>query len=64
MNGKLIWQVKVTNAIMGRYYMTLATPWSSRLAAESHSSFNQFPVVQQQSENRTGTNVAGTPDGS
>ncbi|KAG2224006.1 hypothetical protein INT45_009592 [Circinella minor] len=63
-NGQLLWQIEVTKATMNRNYMTLATPWSSRLAAEAHSSFNQFPLAQQQSENRTGTNAATTSDGS
>ena len=46
--GELKWEVKITNAKMTLGYMTLATPWSSRLSAEAHTAFAQFPVVQQE----------------
>ncbi|KAG2224005.1 hypothetical protein INT45_009591 [Circinella minor] len=44
--GDLKWETKVTNSIMYSGYMTLATPWSSRLSAEAHTAFSQFPVAQ------------------
>ncbi|CDH49313.1 hypothetical protein RO3G_05596 [Lichtheimia corymbifera JMRC:FSU:9682] len=47
--GDLKWSTKISNAKMGQGYMTLATPWSSRLAAEAHTAFNQFPSAQQES---------------
>ncbi|KAI7852587.1 hypothetical protein BDC45DRAFT_570856 [Circinella umbellata] len=44
--GDLKWQVKVTNSKLSLGYMTLATPWSSRLSAEAHTAFSQFPIAQ------------------
>ncbi|KAI8049380.1 PQQ-like domain-containing protein [Thamnidium elegans] len=44
--GNVIWSVQVSTARLGYDFMTLATPWSSRLAAESHSAFSQNPVAQ------------------
>ncbi|KAI7852584.1 quinon protein alcohol dehydrogenase-like superfamily [Circinella umbellata] len=46
MNGNLKWKVKVSNSMSGLDYMTMATVWSSRLAAEAHTSFNQCPSAQ------------------
>ncbi|KAI8975625.1 hypothetical protein BDF20DRAFT_914517 [Mycotypha africana] len=44
--GEVIWDVKVSGSIFGLNYMTLATPWCSRLAAEAHSAFSQNPSAQ------------------
>ncbi|CEP16030.1 hypothetical protein [Parasitella parasitica] len=44
--GDVVWSVKVSNSRFGYGYMTLATPWSSRLAAEAYSSFSQNPSAQ------------------
>lgn len=44
--GDVVWSVKVSNAHWGYSYMTLATPWSSRLAAEAYSAFSQNPSAQ------------------
>jgi hypothetical protein len=46
LTGAPVWKAKVTNAWLGLGFMTLATPWSSRLAAEAHTSFNQNPSGQ------------------
>lgn len=51
-SGDLKWSTKISNAKMGQNYMTLATPWSSRLAAEAHTAFSQFPSAQQESTAR------------
>lgn len=45
--GELLWTSRVSNAKFGTSYMTLATPWSSRLAAEVYSGFNQNPAIHQ-----------------
>ncbi|KAI9496579.1 quinon protein alcohol dehydrogenase-like superfamily [Zychaea mexicana] len=50
--GELKWEVKVSNSKVGLGYMTMATPWSSRLAAEAHTAFSQFPSAQQRNEIR------------
>ena len=50
--GELKWEAKVTNSKMTLGYMTLATPWSSRLSAEAHTAFAQFPIVQQEQMRR------------
>jgi outer membrane protein assembly factor BamB len=44
--GDVVWSVKVSNSRFGYGYMTLATPWSSRLAAEAYSAFSQNPSAQ------------------
>ncbi|ORY97893.1 quinon protein alcohol dehydrogenase-like superfamily [Syncephalastrum racemosum] len=44
--GEVVWSTKISNSMMGLGYMTLATPWSSRLAAEAHTAFSQFPTAQ------------------
>ena len=49
MNGALKLKVKVSNSMSGLDYMTMATVWSSRLAAEAHTSFNQHPSAQKES---------------
>jgi outer membrane protein assembly factor BamB len=45
--GELLWTSRVSSAKFGTSYMTLATPWSSRLAAEVYSGFNQNPAIHQ-----------------
>ncbi|CEJ04299.1 hypothetical protein RMCBS344292_18264 [Rhizopus microsporus] len=44
--GEVVWSCKVSGAMFGLNYMTLATPWSSRLAAEAYSAFSQNPSAQ------------------
>lgn len=44
--GNVIWTEKISNSLIGFNYMTLATSWSSRMAAETHSAFTQCPVAQ------------------
>lgn len=44
--GEPRWSSKISNSKMGLDYMTLATPWSSRLAAEAYSAFSQNPIAQ------------------
>jgi outer membrane protein assembly factor BamB len=44
--GDVVWTTRVSNAKFGLSYMTLATPWSSRLAAEAYSAFSQNPSAQ------------------
>ncbi|KAL7324763.1 hypothetical protein PS15p_209908 [Mucor circinelloides] len=41
--GDVVWSVKVSNSHWGYNYMTLATPWNPRLAAEAYSSFSPNP---------------------
>ncbi|KAG2207687.1 hypothetical protein INT47_011807 [Mucor saturninus] len=57
--GALIWSTKVATTLFGSDYMSLATAWSSRLAAESYSAFNQNPSLQclelQRDRNRVNT---------
>ncbi|KAG1138341.1 hypothetical protein G6F37_010568 [Rhizopus arrhizus] len=50
--GDVIWSTKVSSAIFGLNYMTLATPWSSRLAAEAYSAFSQNPSAQTRDRER------------
>ncbi|KAI9496582.1 quinon protein alcohol dehydrogenase-like superfamily [Zychaea mexicana] len=65
MTGQLQWQVRVSKSHSGLDYMTMATPWSSRLTAEVHTSFNTSPSAQIMSTERTaayadaGASVAG-----
>ncbi|KAF7727511.1 hypothetical protein EC973_007489 [Apophysomyces ossiformis] len=44
--GKIIWQSKVSNALLGSGYITMATTWNSRIAAETFTAFNQCPSGQ------------------
>lgn len=44
--GDVVWSIKISNSRFGYSYMTLATPWSSRLAAEAYSAFSQNPSAQ------------------
>jgi outer membrane protein assembly factor BamB len=44
--GDVVWTCRVSNAKLGSNHMTLATPWSSRLAAEAYSAFSQNPTAQ------------------
>ncbi|KAI8143188.1 quinon protein alcohol dehydrogenase-like superfamily [Fennellomyces sp. T-0311] len=44
--GHVNWTSKVSKAKTGLDYMTLATPWSSRLVAEAYTGFSQFPMAQ------------------
>ncbi|KAI7898102.1 uncharacterized protein BX663DRAFT_565027 [Cokeromyces recurvatus] len=50
--GEVIWNVRVSNSNFGLNYMTLATPWSSKLAAETHSAFSQNPSAQKRDHQR------------
>ncbi|KAI9311970.1 hypothetical protein BX666DRAFT_881786 [Dichotomocladium elegans] len=47
-SGAVQWSTKISSSIFGTGYMTMATPWSSRLAAEAYTAFNQFPVAHQE----------------
>ncbi|KAI9268275.1 hypothetical protein BDA99DRAFT_360556 [Phascolomyces articulosus] len=58
--GDLKWETKITNAKMTLGYMTLATPWSSRLSAESHTAFSQFPLAQTEAQNRSNNAASGS----
>lgn len=42
--GEVLWSSKISNSRAGINYMTLATPWSSRLAAEAYTAFTQNPI--------------------
>lgn len=44
--GDVVWSTKVASSLFGSDFMTLATAWSSRLAAESYSAYNQNPSLQ------------------
>lgn len=44
--GEPVWSRKISTTRLGNNFMTMTTPWSSRLAAEAYTSFNQNPVAQ------------------
>lgn len=44
--GEVVWSSRVSDSKVGLNYMTLAAPWSSRLAAESYFAFSQNSVAQ------------------
>jgi outer membrane protein assembly factor BamB len=44
--GEVIWKRQLANFIFGQGFMTMATHWSSRLAAEAYTAFSQNPVAQ------------------
>lgn len=46
LTGTVINSSRISDSKPELNYMTLATPWSSRLAAESHTAFSQNPVAQ------------------
>lgn len=50
LTGTLIWSHKITAAKISMGYIVIATPWSSRVAAETHTAFAHIPVAQQRSE--------------
>ncbi|KAI9268276.1 hypothetical protein BDA99DRAFT_603759 [Phascolomyces articulosus] len=62
--GQVKWQTKVSNSISGHDYMTLATTWSSRLAAEAHTSFSLHPSAQAASRERNATAAEAAGDAS
>lgn len=37
--GEVVWETKITDTIRGSGYMTMATPWSSRLTSEAYTAF-------------------------
>ena len=45
-DGNEIWTLKVCDFFFGYGFMTFATHWSSRLAAEAFTCFSQNPVAQ------------------
>lgn len=59
--GKHNWTTRLTDAffsklqnkrfLFGPKYITLASSWSSKLALETHTSFNQNPVIRCSSDN-------------
>lgn len=55
-SGEVIWTSKVSNSNFGLNYMTLATPWSSRLAAEAYTAFSQNPSAQARDHERENEN--------
>ncbi|KAI8362589.1 hypothetical protein BD560DRAFT_404262 [Blakeslea trispora] len=58
--GEVIWISKVSNSKFGNYFMTLATPWSSRLAAEGYTCFSQCPSGQSSSRRREEGNATAS----
>ncbi|KAF7732359.1 hypothetical protein EC973_005255 [Apophysomyces ossiformis] len=52
LTGDLIWSQRISNYKIGMGYIVLATLWSSRMAAETHISFSQFPIAQLRNEER------------
>ncbi|CAO3617836.1 unnamed protein product [Cunninghamella blakesleeana] len=46
LTGDVLWTQKVSNATFGLDFMCLATPWSSRLLAETHTNFSSTPHAQ------------------
>jgi outer membrane protein assembly factor BamB len=55
-DGDVLWATKVSNSNFGLNYMTLATPWSSRLAAEAYTAFSQNPTAQARDHERENEN--------
>ncbi|GAA5806534.1 hypothetical protein HPULCUR_012070 [Helicostylum pulchrum] len=49
--GKLNWTATLFGTLFGSKYITLASSWSSKLAVETHTSFNQNPVLRQLTRN-------------
>ncbi|KAI9311933.1 hypothetical protein BX666DRAFT_876955 [Dichotomocladium elegans] len=53
LSGRLFWSMKISNAkFFGQGPMTMATAWSSQLAAQANTAFNQFPSAHKQSISR------------
>lgn len=50
--GDVVWTSKICESIWGYGYMTMTTPWSSRLAAEAYTAFSQQPVAQARDKER------------
>lgn len=50
--GQVVWSTKVSTSVFGLCYMTLATPWNSRLAAEAYTAFSQNPSAQARDRER------------
>ncbi|KAG2229142.1 hypothetical protein INT48_008094 [Thamnidium elegans] len=44
--GYLVWSVSLSWNLLGSGYMTLASPWSSKLGAETNTAFSQNPTAQ------------------
>lgn len=44
--GEVVWTRKISTTRLGNNFMTMTTPWSSRLAAEAYTSFDQNPAAQ------------------
>lgn len=51
--GYLVWSVSLSWNVLGSGYMTLASPWSSKLAAETNTAFSQNPSAQAANKKRT-----------
>ena len=43
--GEVVWKENICDRFWGYGYMTMATPWSSRLAAEAYTAFSQNPTA-------------------
>lgn len=52
LTGEVLWTSKVSSSTFGLSYMTLATPWNSRLAAEAYTAFSQQPSAQSRDRER------------
>jgi outer membrane protein assembly factor BamB len=52
--GEVLWTRQISSCMFGYGFMTMATPWSSRLAAEAYTGFNQNPVAQVRDVQRDG----------
>lgn len=50
--GDVVWTSKISERMWGYGYMTMATPWSSRLAAEAYTAFSQQPSAHSRDKER------------
>ncbi|KAG0162768.1 hypothetical protein DFQ28_000882 [Apophysomyces sp. BC1034] len=50
LTGALLWSQKIFQHKLNLGYIAIATPWSSRVVAETHTAFTQFPLAQQRNE--------------
>ncbi|KAI8343688.1 hypothetical protein BC941DRAFT_459003 [Chlamydoabsidia padenii] len=56
-SGQVLWVVKISNSKSGLDYMSLATPWSSRLSAEANTNFSNTPHAQKRESTTSTVNV-------
>lgn len=58
--GCLVWSVSLSWNVLGPGHITLASPWSSKLAAETNTAFSQNPSAQAANGNSSRRNKNNT----